>query len=177
MAAVADYFFIMLELKLISKETIPKALTRAKHYRLLNEPRQAVSICRDILQVDPDHQLATVIMILAITDQFDMHNYPSPSVAKDLCKKLTDPYEQKYFNGIIEERMGKAALKRATPRAKYIAYEHYRTAMSYYEEAEKISPKGNQDAILRWNSCVRGIQEFKLVPAKDHDGLQPYLDV
>lgn len=167
----------MFELKIISKESIPKALTRAKHYRLLNEPRQAVSICQDILKVEPDHQLATVIMILAITDQFDMNNYPSPSVAKDICTQLTNPYEQKYFNGIIEERLGKAALKRTTPRAKYIAYEHYRSALSYYKEAEKISSKGNQDAILRWNSCVRGIEEFKLMPAKDQDGVQPYLDV
>lgn len=167
----------MFQLKLISKQSIPKALTRAKHYRLLNEPRQAESICRDILEVDPDHQLAIVIMILAITDQFDMDNNASPSLAKELCAQLTNPYEQMYFKGIIEERLGKAALKRTTPRVKYIAYEHYRTAMSHYEEAEKISPKGNQDAVLRWNSCVRGIQRFKLVPAKDHDGVQPYLDV
>ncbi len=165
----------MFELKQISKQSIPKALTRAKHYRLLNEPRQAESICRDILQVDPDHQIALVIMILAITDRFDMGSGASP--AKNLCAQLTDPYEQVYFRGIIEERLGKAALKRTTPRVKYIAYEHYRTAMSYYEEAEKISPNGNQDAILRWNSCVRGIQEFKLMPAKDDDRVQPYLDV
>lgn len=167
----------MFQLKLISKESIPKALTRAKHYRLLNEPRQAASVCRDILKVDPDHQLAIVILILAITDQFGEHNRASPRAAKDLCSQLTSPYERPYFNGLIEERLGKAALKRATPRVKYIAYEHYRAAMSYYEDAEKLSPKGNQDAVLRWNSCVRGIEEFKLVPAKDHDGVEPYLDV
>lgn len=167
----------MFQLKLISTQSIPKALIRAKHYRLLNEPKQAESICRDILKVDPDHQLAIVILILAMTDQFDRDHRPSPSIAMDLCTQLASPYEQLYFNGIIEERLGKAVLKRTTPRVKYIAYEHYRAAMSYYEEAEKISPKGNQDAILRWNSCVRGMNEYNLEPAKDHDGVQPYLDV
>ncbi len=167
----------MFQLKRISKKSIPKALIRAKHYRLLNEPRQAESICRDILQVDPANQLAMVIMILAITDRFDSDNFTSPSDALDLCTQLTDPYQQLYYTGIIEERLGKAALKRTTPRAGYIAYEHYRSAMSNYEKAEKISPEGNQDAVLRWNSCVRGIEEFKLAPAKDRDGVRPFLDV
>ena len=64
----------MLELKPISKESIPKALIRAKHYRLLNEPWQAESICRDILKVEPNHQLAVLYLILAITDQFGSVN-------------------------------------------------------------------------------------------------------
>lgn len=167
----------MLQLKPLSKDSIPKAVTRAKHYRLLNEPRQAESICRDILEVEPDHQLALLIMILAITDRFGGEKRSSPLEAQELCNRLTSEYEQRYYHGIIEERLGKAALKRATPRVRYIAYEHYRSAMQFYEEAEKIRPEGNQDAVLRWNACVRGIQEFKLRPAKDMDGAQSYLDV
>jgi hypothetical protein len=168
----------MFQLKLLSKESIPKAVTRAKHYRLLNEPRQAVSICKDILSIEPEHQLAILIMILAKTDLFGTDQRSTlASETKDLCRRLASKYEQQYYHGIIEERLGKAAIKRATPRAKYIAYEHYRAAMGYYEAAEKIRPSGNQDAVLRWNACVRGIDEFKLQPAKDHDGVQPYLDV
>lgn len=167
----------MFELKLLSRESIPKAVTRAKHYRLLNEPRQAESICEDILKIDPDHQLAILIMILAKTDRFGTERRSLTAESKELCDRLSSKYEQQYYHGIIEERLGKAALKRATPRAKYIAYEHYRTALGYYEAAEKIRPAGNQDAVLRWNACVRGIQEFKLEPAKDEDGVQPYLDV
>lgn len=30
--------------------------------------------------------------------------------------------------------------------------------MDYYEEAEKIRPEGNDDAILRWNRCARLLQ-------------------
>ena len=167
----------MFQLKLLSKESIPKAVTRAKHYRLLNEPRQAESICEDILKIDPDHQLAILIMILAKTDRFGSERRALAAESKELCNRLTNKYEQQYYHGIIEERLGRAALKRATPRAKYIAYEHYRAALRFYEAAEKIRPTGNQDAVLRWNACVRGIQEFKLEPAEDEDGVQPYLDV
>ncbi len=167
----------MLQLKPLSKDSIPKAITRAKHYRLLNEPWQAKSICRDILKVEPDNQLALLYLILAITDQFEAENSTYYSEAKELCDQLTNEYERNYYRGIIEERFGKAILKRARPRVRYIAYEYYRNAMEFFEEAEKIHPEDNQDAILRWNACVRGIQEFKLEPSPEEDQMQPLLDV
>lgn len=167
----------MPELKLLSKESIPKALVRAKHYRLLNEPWQAESICRDVLKVEPTHQLAILYLILAISDRFTADNSSSAAEAKELCAQLTDEYERKYYRGIIAERSGRVALKRATPRAKYIAYEYYSNAMKLYEEAEKIHPEDNEDTILRWNACLRRIQEFKLKPSRDEDRLQPFLDV
>ena len=168
----------MQQLKPISKSSIPKALIRAKHYRLLNEPWQAESICRDILKVKPGHQRALLYLILAITDRFGNENTSSFSVdAKELCTQLTSEFEQKYYNGIIEERLGRTSLLRNIPRAKYIAYEHYRRAMKYFEEAEKIQPQGNQDAVLRWNACVRRIQEFNLKPSQDEHQIQPFLDV
>ena len=167
----------MLAIKPLSQDSIPKAVTRAKHYRLLNEPWQAESICRDILKVDPGHKLALLYLILAITDQFGAEKHSSYSETKDLCEQLTDDFERHYYRGIIEERSGKAILKRATPRVKYIAYEYYRLAMDFFEKAEKIQPKDNQDAILRWNACVRGIKEFNLKPSPDENRIQPFLDV
>lgn len=167
----------MLELKPLSKESIPKALIRAKHYRLLNESWQAESICRDILNVEPNHQLAILYLILAITDQFGAENSASFPEAKELCAQLNNEYEQLYYSGIISERLGKAALSRTSPRVKYIAYEHYRNAMEFYEKAEKIGPSDNQDAVLRWNACIRGIREFKLKPSQDQNQIQPFLDV
>jgi hypothetical protein len=126
----------MQQLKPISKSSIPKALIRAKHYRLLNEPWQAESICRDILKVKPGHQRALLYLILAITDRFGNENTSSFSVdAKELCTQLTSEFEQKYYNGIIEERLGRTSLLRNIPRAKYIAYEHYRLAMKYFEDS------------------------------------------
>lgn len=167
----------MQTLKPISKESVPKALIRAKHYRLLNEPWQAESICRDILKVDSTNQQALLYLILSITDQFAGGRRSSYSEAKELCTKLSSEYEQNYYRGIIEERSGKAILKRATPRVTYIAYEYYRSAMSFFEKAAKIQPKDNQDADLRWNACVRGIEEFKLKPSPSEDHVQPFLDV
>ncbi len=167
----------MFKLKPLSTDFIPKALVKAKHYRLLNEPWQAESICRDILSIDPDNQLAIQYLVLAISDQFASGKVSSASEAKKVCAQLKLEYEQKYYRGIIEERAGKAALKRSTPRAKYIAYEYYRRAMEFYEEADKIHPEQNEDARLRWNACVRAIQENKLEASPDEDRVQPFLDV
>jgi len=166
----------MLHLKPLSKDSISKALVKAKHYRLLNEPWQAESICRDILAIDPTHQFAILHLILSISDQLSLGENSAASEAKDLCTQLTDKYQQKYYAGIIEERSGKAAMKRSTPRAKYIAYDYYREAMSLFEEAEKIQPKDNQDAVLRWNACVRSIQENNLSPSPEDDFAHSFLE-
>lgn len=58
------------KLKIISRAGIPEAISKAELYRSLNEPEEAESICRDILVVEPEHQLALRLMGLAITDQF-----------------------------------------------------------------------------------------------------------
>jgi hypothetical protein len=31
--------------------------------------------------------------------------------------------------------------------------------MEYFEKASKVSPSGNDDAILRWNTCARVIMQ------------------
>ncbi|MBK8504309.1 MAG: hypothetical protein IPL46_20135 [Saprospiraceae bacterium] len=165
----------MFELKPLSKEAIPHALEKAAHYRLLNQPWQTESICRDILQVHPGDHQALLNLILAITDQFPIIDRSFE--AKELCKQLPEEYERLYYVGLIAERLGKAALGRSGPRVKYIAYEHYRTALEYYERSEQISPIGNQDAVLRWNACVRTIAHFKLESSPDEDRVESLLDV
>ena len=47
------------------------------------------------------------------------------------------------------------------------AYDGFRHAMEWYERAEAVRPPGNEDAILRWNSCVRAIERERLAPADD----------
>ncbi len=166
----------MEKLKLLSKEFIPKALTRAKHYRLLNEPWQAASICRDVLAIEPENQRALLYLVLAITDQFGSGNSSFYKEAKRLCDQLEDEYERYYYRGIIEERSGRAVLRRSGPRVTYMAYEYYRNAMHFFEKAIEISPEGNQDAILRWNACIRGIKEFNLEPSRDEKRVGPFLE-
>jgi hypothetical protein len=84
----------MAELKPLSKESLSNALEMAKHYRLLNQPWQAESICRDILMVEADHQTALVQLILALTDQFGFEkSFPQASVF-ELCIQIKNKYKR-----------------------------------------------------------------------------------
>ena len=47
-------------------------------------------------------------------------------------------------------------------------YEWLTEAMQCFERAEAIRPAGNDDAMLRWNACVRLL--------KEHPNLRPTLD-
>ena len=60
----------MFEFKPLSKKAVKAAQIKAVRYRVLNEPAEAESICRDILAVEPDNQSALVTLLLAMTDQF-----------------------------------------------------------------------------------------------------------
>src|SRR5262245_55012267 len=102
----------MFELKPITNEGIPRALEKAERYRLLNEPEEAESICRDILQVEADNQKALILLILTLSDQF---NHISSKEAENLLPRLKDGYQKAYYTGIILERLAKAALHRGTP--------------------------------------------------------------
>lgn len=167
----------MFELKPLSKEAVPQALEKAIRYRLLNDPWQAESICRDILQAEPDNQEAILTLILSITDQFEGKFRRGLSDAMEVVSRLEDAYERLYYKGLIYERQATAALKRGTPRSSYIAYEHIRKAMTCYQKAEQSHPDKNEESVLRWNACVRLITERKLEPAPEDQGIQPFLDV
>ncbi|MDX1618135.1 MAG: hypothetical protein R3224_05080 [Balneolaceae bacterium] len=167
----------MSELKPISEDAIPQALEKATHYRLLNQPWQAESICHDILQTDPDNQKAIYTLVLAITDQFEGKYKTSLKEAQEMVSKLTDDYQREYCMGLVFERQAKAALKRTTPRAGFIAYEYLHRAMRHYGNAEKIRPETNEESILRWNACARFIKQHNLTPAPDDERSQPFLDV
>jgi hypothetical protein len=49
----------------------------------------------------------------------------------------------------------------------YLAYEFLREAMDHYQNAEAIRPAGNDDAILRWNTCARMIMHHHLEPRNE----------
>ncbi len=91
------------ELKPLSKEALAKALDRAEHYRLLNEPEQAESVCRDILRIDPDNQQALTELLLSLTDQFG-YGVGRLARAEEIIGKLQDEYKRSYYTGIICER-------------------------------------------------------------------------
>jgi len=168
----------MAELKPISRQAIPAAHEKAKHYRLLNQPWQAESICRDILHIDPNNQRVIYTLVLSITDQFDEGKFKA-SLAKalDEVARLMDPYQVEYCTGLIYERQALAALRRQTPRADYISYDHIQRAMEHYKNAEELRPETNDESVLRWNACLRYIQKYNLKPSPEEKGRQPLLDV
>ncbi|MBM3786358.1 MAG: hypothetical protein FJW30_18520 [Acidobacteria bacterium] len=143
----------MFDLKPISPESIPEALAKVELYRLLNESWLAESICLDVLRVEPQNQKALVSLLLTRTDQFGQ-GLPS-NAAREILGQLRDPYERVYYAGLISERDATATLRRGSPFASFDAYDLLREAMQSYEAAESIRPAGNDDAILRWNTCAR----------------------
>jgi len=154
----------MFELKPLSREALPTALEKATRYRLLNEPAEAESICLDVLRTDPDNQAALVILLLALTDRFSKGYGVSETQAQQLLPRLRSEYERVYYAGIILERKAKAQLQHGGPGAGFNAYELIREAMTCFERAEKIRPAGNDDALLRWNTCARIITRNQLGP-------------
>lgn len=144
------------QLKSISKAGIAEALAKVELYRYLNEPEESESICRDILAVDPQQQLALRLLGLSITDQFTGEATDRCREAEEVLARLSDRYEQLYYTGLLKERRAKAQLRAGNlPHAIFPLLER---ALECFAEAEKIRPAGNDDAILRWNRCVRLLQ-------------------
>ena len=151
------------ELKKIRRGSVGRALDKARKYRDLNDPIQAESICLDILELEPDNEEARVQLILAMSERFaGKRNSPRKADIFAECDKLGDEYTRLYFKGLVTEREGLAYLERG--HASVFAYEGLRDAMDLYEAAEKLSPEDNDDAVLRWNACVRAIRREKLKP-------------
>lgn len=145
-----------LKLKSISKAGIPEAISKAELYRFLNEPGEAESICRDILAVEPDNPRAQRLLGLSITDQFTGDARDRHAEAESVFQGLKDGYERLYYTGLVHERRAKALLRSgARPHTVVVLFEE---AMTCFEHAEKMRPEGNDDAILRWNRCVRLLQ-------------------
>ena len=141
--------------KQITREGVPAALEKAQRYRLLNEPMAAESICLDILAVDPANQQARILQILAVSDQLAEELSTGMRRARELLAGVDDEYRRQYYDGIVCERFAMAKLRQGTPGAAESAYEWLRKAMDAFERAEAMRPAGNDEAILRWNTCAR----------------------
>jgi hypothetical protein len=164
----------MVRLKSISADAIPAALERAERYRLLNEPELGESICEDILAIEPEHQPALVMLLLALTDQFRGDRVDCVARAQELLGRLHGEYERLYYAGIIRERRALARINRGGPGSARPASVLIHEAMAYYERAETIRPPGNDEAILRWNTCARLVERQHLEPEVEE--FQPVLE-
>ena len=146
----------MFNLKPLSKDAVEAALSKAERYRLLNEPDEAESICLDVLEIEPQNQQAQVTLLLALSDRCG-DGSGAAARAQQLAGQLQNDYERLYYSGLVAERRARAHLDRggATPHG---AYDWLVDALDYFERAEAVRPAGNDDAILRWNTCVRVLQ-------------------
>ena len=158
----------MYELKPISRESIARALQKAERYRLLNQSWAAESICLDILAIDPDNQQVLVTLVLALTDLHSGVAAAGVKKAKEYLSRITDDYQRDYYSGMVAERRGQALLAQGGMGSGGMAYDAFREAMEWYEKAEKKRPAGNDDALLRWNTCARVLDgNSHLAPATD----------
>jgi hypothetical protein len=127
---------------------------------LLNEPEEAESICRDILAVAPSNHQALITLILALTDQIgrDPNAFRN---AIDMIDYLGTPYDRAYHAGIAWERRAKVRHQRGGHGAHNYDYDWILKAMDLFEEAQPLRPPENDDALLRWNACVRYLSRHK----------------
>ena len=138
-------------LKHLSRANLEAAITRAAHYRDLNQPEEAESICRDVIDVDPANQPAWKILGLSLTDRFASGTVGLLEEAVEAFGHLTEEYDRIYHVGVAWERAAKAHLERSEAHSAVTAFEH---ALGLFEQAEGLRPD-SPDPILRWNRCVR----------------------
>jgi tetratricopeptide (TPR) repeat protein len=164
----------MFNLKPISRDSVDGALAKAERYRLLNEPHEAESICRDILEVDPANRDARISLILALTDQLPQEDRAYAS-AIEAISGLESSYDRAYYAGIASERRAKARYESGRMGSSGTVYDWIVKALELFEEAERLRPPGNDDAILRWNACVRFLERHKELSPRTEERPEPIL--
>jgi hypothetical protein len=164
----------MFALKPISHDSVAGALAKAERYRLLNEPGEAESICRDILEVEPDNQSAVISLVLALTDQIP-HDAGAFSNALAAVAHLQSSYDRAYYTGIAWERRAKARHHGGGQGSHRYVYDWIVTALQWFEKAEPLRAAGNDDAVLRWNACVRFLGRHKELRPSSEEISEPIL--
>jgi hypothetical protein len=164
----------MFALKPISRDSLDGALAKAERYRLLNEPTEAESICRDILEVAPANREARISLILALTDEFPRDDRAFASAMTETAT-LESAYDRAYYSGIAWERRAKAFHDAGRPGSSGRVYEWIVKALGLFEEAERLRPAGNDDPILRWNACVRFLERHQSLKPATEEVKEPIL--
>ena len=143
---------------------------------MINEAWAAESICRDILEIDPANQDVLVMLVLALTDQIASGQLSVMKAVHETLPRITDTYQRAYYTGIASERSGQAHLLRGGMGSGGMAYDALKDAMSWYEKAEAVRPAGNDDAILRWNTCARLINSNSQLTPHVESAYEPALE-
>jgi tetratricopeptide (TPR) repeat protein len=142
------------KLKELGARNLAAAVTLAKHYRDLNQPEEAESICRDVLAVSGDDTEALRTLGLALTDRFPTAWMTLFDEACGVFAKLPSTYERVYYTAIAWERYAKAQLEAGRAHNAIHAFEE---ALQGFSEAEKLGQADDPAPILHYNRCVRAL--------------------
>lgn len=142
------------ELKPLAARNLSAAVTLAKHYRDLNQPEEAESICRDILTVAPDNDDALRTLGLALTDRFPIAYMTLFDEACAIFGRLASEYERMYYTGIAWERYAKAQLEAGRVQNAIHAFEE---ALGRFESSDKLGSPDDPASVLHFNRCVRAL--------------------
>ena len=164
----------MFELKQLSPGSVPGAMAKVERYRLLNEPAEAESICRDILEIEPENEAVLIAMVLCLTDQI-AQDASAAARAHTVATRLNDEYDRAYYSGLVWERKAKARYHNGSYVSKQTVYDWLVQALHLFEAAERLRPPGNDDAILRWNACVRFIRNHPELTEQASEAAEPML--
>ncbi|HTW46688.1 MAG TPA: hypothetical protein VMD92_02000 [Acidobacteriaceae bacterium] len=164
----------MFQVKPISPNCLEDALAKAERYRLLNEPSEAESICRDILEIAPANRQARISLILALTDEIPREASCFAKAIEEISG-LEAPYDRAYYSGVAWERRAKALYNSNGPGARGYVYDEIVRAMQFFAEAERLRPAGNDSSILRWNACVRFLERHHELTSKVEEVSEPIL--
>src|SRR5258708_21896062 len=107
---------------------------------------------------------------VASTDQFKGAVSDGFREAQSCFERLSSAYERSYYQGILHERRAKAQLRAGHTAHSLLA--SFENAMRCFEEAEKIRPQGNDDALLRWNRCLRLLQTLPELSQSESDSFE-----
>src|SRR5262249_45368090 len=113
-------------------------------------------------------------LLLSLSDQFGTGPADCFAQADAVASQLRGEYEREYYRGVLWERHGYARAVQGGSGSAVAGYARVRRAMEFFERAEPLRPPGNDDAILRWNSCVRLIEHYGLQPEPE-EAFQPVL--
>jgi hypothetical protein len=142
------------ELKRLGARNLASAITLAKHYRDLNQPSVAESICRDVLEVSPDDQDALRTLGLSLTVQFPTAWLTMFDEACAVFAKLRSDYERVYYTAVAWERYGMAQLVAGRAHNAIHAFEE---AIQGFEQADTLGSPDDPAAVLHYNRCVRAL--------------------
>ena len=159
----------MEQIKPIAAGDVEAALALAERCRATREPDVAESICLDVLEVEPGHQRAVVLLLLARTDQLESGLPHGVARAREALAWLDGDYDRAYYGGIICERQARAVLAHRGKRSGFVSYDWFQLAMEHYDDAAGLDP-ARPEPRLRHNGCMRAIERHAHCEAAPSDG-------